>query len=255
MNFIKKFLFKILGKQRYLLVLHRAFYLLYDMRFLKNKQAFKYHYAVKKIIQKDFIVLDIGANLGYFAKIFSRHAVNGKVICLEPIPAFFNTLTYFLGNKKNTEIHNFALGNENGQITMVLPETNGFIRTGLPHISKSKEVLLRHKTQEVEIKNASDFISNFPHLDYIKCDIEGYENIVFEGFKSYLMKVRPIIQIEIGENNISQMLRLFTELNYLQYGIANFSIILEKGDGTQQEPGDYLFVPAEKKEYFELLIK
>jgi hypothetical protein len=31
--------------------------------------------------------------------------------------------------------------------------------------------------------------------------------------------------------------------------------VSEKGDGTQQEPGDFLFIPADKKTYFESLIK
>ena len=51
------------------------------------------------------------------------------------------------------------------------------------------------------------------------------------------------------------MLELFAELDYLQYGIANFSFVSEKGDGTQQELGDYLFIPSYKKTYFESLIK
>jgi hypothetical protein len=100
MNYLKKILFIILGQRSYLKLLHRVFYLLYDLKFLGFNQKFKFHYAVKKIIKPDFIVLDLGANLGYFAKIFSRLAKNGKVICVEPIPDFFSTLTYFLGHKK-----------------------------------------------------------------------------------------------------------------------------------------------------------
>lgn len=255
MNYFKKILFIILGQRSYLKLLHRVFYLLYDLNFLRFNQKFKFHYAVKKIIKPDFIVLDLGANLGYFSKIFSRLAKNGKVICVEPIPDFFSILTYFLGHKKNTEIYNFALGNKAGETTMVLPESNGFIRTGLPHIASSDEEIANNKSQLVKIMKAADFISQFQHIDYIKCDIEGYEAVVFEDFKSYLMKVRPLIQIEIGHENIAQMLRFFSELNYLQYGIANFSFIAEKGDGTQQEPGDFLFIPTEKNAYFETLIK
>ena len=255
MNYFKKILFIFLGQRSYLKFLHRVFYLLYDLKLLVFNQKFKFHYAVKKIIKPDFIVLDLGANLGYFAKIFSRLAKNGKVICVEPIPDFFSTLTYFLGHKKNTEIYNFALGNEAGETTMVLPESNGFIRTGLPHIASSEKEIANNKSQLVEIRKAADFISQYSHIDYIKCDIEGYEAIVFEGFKSYLMNVRPLIQIEIGQENIAKMLELFAELDYLQYGIANFSFVSEKGDGTQQEPGDYLFIPSDKKTYFESLIK
>ena len=255
MNYFKKILFIILGQRSYLKFLHRVFYLLYDLKFLSFNQKFKFHYAVKKIIKPDFVVLDLGANLGYFAKIFSRIAKNGKVICVEPIPDFFSTLTYFLGHKKNTEIYNFALGNKAGETTMVLPESNGFIRTGLPHIASSEEEIANNKSQLVKIMKAADFISQFPNIDYIKCDIEGYEALVFEDFKSYLKKVRQFIQIEIGHENVAKMMKLFKELDYLQYGISIFSFVSEKGDGTQQEPGDFLFIPSDKKTYFESLIK
>ena len=60
MKSIKKFLAKILSQKAYLRTLHRVFYILYDLVFLKNDPTFKYHYAVKKIIQKDFVVVDIG---------------------------------------------------------------------------------------------------------------------------------------------------------------------------------------------------
>lgn len=48
------------------------FYWMFDFNLLKGKQAFKYHYLIKKVIQPDFVVVDIGANLGYFSKNFAR---------------------------------------------------------------------------------------------------------------------------------------------------------------------------------------
>lgn len=137
---------------------------------------------------------------------------------------------------------------------MVLPESNGFIRTGLPHIASSEKEIANNKSQLVEIRKASDFISQIPHIDYIKCDIEGYEAIVFDEFKSYLMKVRPLIQIEIGQENVAKMLELFTELDYLQYGIANF-LLSRKKEMEHNKNRWFLFIPADKKAYFESLIK
>ena len=180
MKFIKKILARILSQKAYLQTLHFVFYVMYDLRLLRGDKRFKYHYLIRKIIQEDYVVVDIGANLGYFAKNFSRLAKQGKVIAIEPVPAFFNVLTHFLGNKKNVEIHNVALGKEDGIITMVMPESDGFIRTGLPHIASSEEEKNNNKTQEVKIVKAKEFIGGIPKIDYIKCDIEGYELTVFE---------------------------------------------------------------------------
>jgi len=248
MKLIKRFLAKILPVWLYLRTMHRGFYLLYSLGLLKKDSKFKYHYAVKKWIHKTDYVVDIGANLGYFAKTFSKLAHEGKVICIEPIPLFYQTLTHFLGSKKNVEIHNIALGNENGFVTMALPETDGFIRTGLPHVIKDDNIDPKTKTQQVSVLKAHEFLFSLPKIDYLKCDIEGYEAVVFEDLRETLKKFRPIVQVEIAPENRSQLLQLFTELNYQQFGLVNFKLTAE--NGAQQEEGDFLFIPLEKRTAF-----
>ena len=95
MKQLKKFLSRVLSQAAYLRTMHRAFYFLYDLGFLKNDARFKYHYMVKKLIQPDFVVVDIGANLGYFAKNFARLTPKGKVIAIETVPMFYAVLKQF----------------------------------------------------------------------------------------------------------------------------------------------------------------
>tara|TARA_B100001059_G_C17805443_1_gene568832 strand:- start:619 stop:1377 length:759 start_codon:yes stop_codon:yes gene_type:complete len=247
MKVIKQFLFSILSEKSYLKLLHRVFYVLFDMGILKGDHKFKYHYKVKSFIKQDDVVLDIGANLGYFAKTFSRITTKGKVICVEPLPQYFEVLKYFLGKKKNVTLHNVALGKETGKVTMVLPMQNGMIRTGLPYISKEK-TKSNERTQEVEIVHPLSLIENEPKLDYIKCDIEGYEWIVFQELRSAITKHRPIVQIEIADKNRKDFIDFFSTLEYIQYGIADHKVIQE--DGEQRENGDYLFIPKSKEVSF-----
>lgn len=244
--FIKKLLYRVLSQRAYLRMMHRGFYLLYNLNLLKNKQSFKYHYAIKHLIKPEYTVVDIGANLGYFAKNFSKLAYRGKVVAIEPVPPFYDTLKYFLGKKKNVTIYNCALGTENGRITMVLPETNGMLRTGLPHIPDVTEDTSQEKTTDVEIQKGSELLATLKRIDYIKCDIEGYEWTVFSEIKSVLEKKRPIVQLEIDPRNVDDMLQLFKDLDYLQYGIKDFKFVQDLG--TQAEQGDYLFVPKEKQQ-------
>jgi len=248
--FIKRILFKLLRQRSYLKTLHRGFYLLYYLGFLKNDARFKYHYAVRFFIQSDYTIVDIGANLGYFSKNFARIAKKGKVICIEPVEAFYKVLSHFIGSYKNVTIHNCALGNENGTVTMVLPETDGMIRTGLPHISESKEEQSNYKTKDVEVVKGSELLSGLDKLDYIKCDIEGYEQIVFNELRPIIKEHLPIVQIEIDPKNEPKMLAYFAELNYIQYGIAKFKLVREE-DPTQKEQGDFLFVHFNHANEFE----
>ncbi len=227
---------------------------MYDLGLLRNDSRFKYHYAIKDIIEEDYTVVDIGANLGYFSKNFARLARKGKVLSIEPVKPFYEVLTKLMSKFKNAQVVNYALGNERGKITMVLPESNGMIRTGLPHIAESEEEKLLHKTHDVEIVKGSELLNKLEKIDYIKCDIEGYEVVVFNEIKEVIANKKPIVQIEIGPENEKDMFSFFNDLNYVQYGIADFKIIKEI-PGQQKEPGDFLFVPSEKVAEFEKKIK
>lgn len=251
---LKKILFKFLPEKTYLRSLHRGFYLLYGMGTLKNDERFKYHYMVKKLIEPDYTVVDIGANLGYFSRNFSDLAKNGKVISIEPVKPFFDTLKHFIGGRANVTLLNYALGKEEGAITMVMPTSNGMIRTGLPHIAESEEEKQQHRNHEVQIKRPSELLKDVEKIDYIKCDIEGYERTVFEEMESVVAKHRPIIQIEIDPKNREFMFGYFEALNYIQYGISNFKIVKET-PGQQLEQGDYLFIPEEHSAEFEHRMK
>lgn len=246
---IKKILFRILPQKTYLKTLHRAFYLLYNLGLLKKDERFKYHYLIKNLIETDFTVVDIGANLGYFSKNFAKLTPKGKVISIEPVKTFYEVLSHFMRKYPNAQVFNYALGTENGKITMVLPESNGMIRTGLPHIAQSEEEKLAHKTHEVPLIKGSELLADLNKIDYIKCDIEGYEVVVFKEIKALIDKHRPMVQIEIGPENEKTMLDYFLSLGYIQYGVSNFKVIRESGE--QQEQGDFLFVHSDKAAAFE----
>ena len=252
--FAKKLLFKVLSQKVYLKTLHRGFYFLYSIGALKNDERFKYHYLIKDIIEPEYTIVDIGANLGYFSKTFSRLASKGQLISIEPVKPFYDVLMYLIGNKINVTVHNYALGNEEGTITMVMPESNGMIRTGLPHIASSEEEKKAHKTHEVRIVKGSELLADLTSIDYIKCDIEGYEAVVFKELTPIIKKHLPIVQIEIGPENESIMIDYFTQLGYIQYGVANFKVVKET-TGAQQEQGDFLFVHTAKSQVFESKMK
>ncbi len=248
MNFVKRILYRILSPKNYLKLLHVVFYWMYDLNLLKGKAAFKYHYLVRKVIQPDFVVVDIGANLGYFSKNFARLTPQGKVISIEPIPLFYEVLTSFLKKYNHVKTYNVALGMEVGKTIMVLPTDNGMIRTGLPHIAKNDAELKKHDNQEVAIVRGSELLKDLPKLDYVKCDIEGFEGVVFQEIEPIIQRFKPFVQLEISNENKEEILKLFARNGYQQYGVANYQFVKESG--TQKEEGDYFFVPNERESDF-----
>jgi FkbM family methyltransferase len=248
MNFVKRLLYRILSPKNYLKLLHVVFYWMYDLNLLKGKQDFKYHYLIKNVIQPDFVVVDIGANLGYFSKNFARLTPQGKVISIEPIPLFYEVLTSALKKYKHVTTYNVALGMEEGKTFMVLPTENGMIRTGLPHIAKNDSELKKYDNQEVAIVKGSELLKDLPKIDYIKCDIEGFEGVVFKEIEPIIEKFKPFVQLEISSENKNDLLQLFARHGYQQYGISSYQFIKESG--SQQEEGDYFFVPSERENDF-----
>lgn len=254
MKTIKRILFKLLPQRMFLRAMHRSFYLMYDLGFLKKNKEYKYHYIIKEIIEPEYSIVDIGANLGYFSKNFARLTPKGKVLSIEPIPPFYDVLKRFLSKFSQVTVINCALGSEKGVLTMVMPETDGVMRTGLPHVARNEEEKKLYKTQDVDVLVGSELLGNLDKIDYIKCDIEGYEWIVFSEIKNVIATKRPLVQIEISPDNVPNMLEYFSSLDYVQYGVADFKVVKEK-DGVQKEQGDFLFVPREAAISFENKLK
>ena len=131
---IKRLLYRLLPTHLYVALLQRGFFLLFDLGLLRSDARFKFHYAAKKLIRETDIVLDIGANLGYFSKLFARINSKGMLYSIEPIPLFFNRLHKIISKYPHVELVHAALGNQEGHLYMVMPEQGGIIRTGLPHV-------------------------------------------------------------------------------------------------------------------------
>lgn len=246
---IKKFFYLNLTEQQYLRLSHRAFYYLYRLRLLRFLRSYKFHYLIRKLIKPDDVVLDIGANLGYFMRNFCQLTPKGKVIGVEPLPQYCAILDYFLRNYHNAEVHNFALGKQRTKATMVRPKENGVIRTGLPFIIEEGKSFEADIQQEVEMACAKDFFNRFERIDYIKCDVEGYEWEIFSNIGDWLKTNRPLIQIELTQKTKKVIFEYFENLGYHAFGADQKLNIFPLAFNETYE-GDFLFFPLEKVNSF-----
>lgn len=252
-NKVKGILFKILGLKAYLKVLHFSFVRLFRFNLLKGNEEYKFNYFVKNLIHSGDIVVDIGANLGYFSSIFIKlTGKSGKVICIEPVKPFYETLVWGLGKYANCTIYNYALGTEKKMVELVLPKFNGVFRTGLPHIPDNDSEKQDSYVFETQMTRGSELLIDLPKIDYIKCDIEGYEQYVLPEIKIVFEKFRPILQVETWGIHKPVVMSLMKEMNYIAFTLDKNKLIAdEKGELNE---GDILFVPAEKLNKIEHLI-
>jgi FkbM family methyltransferase len=240
-NSIKKLIYKSLGQAQYLKTLHRLFFIAYKSGYLKKDPVYKYHYYVRNLIKPGDTVVDLGGNLGYFTRIFAGLVPNGKVVSIEPVVPFFKTLQWATKGFNNVTLYNYALGTEEKNIQMSVPKNYGYLRTGLASVADHGEDASEHYLFDVQMKRASQLLSSLPKINYIKCDIEGYEEFVLPEMKHILEKHKPILQIETWGDHKKVVDDLMLSLGYEKYNLQEG--VLQKLGAHDSAYGDYIFMP------------
>ena len=141
-------------------------------------------------------ILDIGANIGMTALLFSR--LGEKVYAFEPNPGTFNFLKNNLekNNILNVTPLNFGLGNDDKNLSLTFSTTN---RAGA-FVSNKISANSDHEVETIQIKRLSDTISdlNISNIDFIKIDVEGFEMEVLSGVGDVLLNNKPVVMLELN---------------------------------------------------------
>ncbi|HCC70638.1 MAG TPA: hypothetical protein DEQ09_05735 [Bacteroidales bacterium] len=216
MKFIRRALFLIFHEKVYFRIISMSFFILYNSGLLKFFKKFKMHYFVSKLIKKGDTIIDIGANLGYYTNIFSRSTgKDGIVWAVEPVPLYCEILKKNTHRNSNVIVLPYALGDRESVELMGIPGNQPY-RHGLTRILKNEKDR-NNTSREVEVKTPELLFSNIERIDYIKCDIEGYENKVIPGFIEIIKRDKPIIQIELEPANHKFINDLLIAEGYCSY--------------------------------------
>ena len=149
-----------------------------------------------KLIKPNFTIFDIGTNIGWYTLNIAKIFPDAKIFSFEPIPLIFGELkaNLDLNGFKNVEIHNFGFSDREDKLTFyVNPEET--VSASLKNISESTNI------QEIAcfVKRLDDFVvaHDVENLDFIKCDVEGAELLVFKGGLKAIKQYQPIIFAEM----------------------------------------------------------
>jgi FkbM family methyltransferase len=154
------------------------------------------------LVRKGDVVIDIGANVGYFTTLFSDLVgPGGEVHAFEPLPSTFELLS---GNirrlpaHKNVILNCFALGERDQRTTLFVPnEDHGQAALAQHRIGSWTTHQIR--AVNVEMMRLDRYAERLTKIDFVKCDVEGAELLVLRGGKSTLRRCRPKIFLEIEE--------------------------------------------------------
>jgi FkbM family methyltransferase len=246
LKLLRKTLIRLLGFKNYLRLVSKSYLGLVQAGLLQKQ--YPELFFLRSIIRPGFYCLDIGANLGYYSTFLSQLAgPKGKVFAVEPIPLFQDI---WRQNVKQSGVDNlvlypYALGTENTTVRMGTPERDGLLRHGMTKVVASAQEIYG-RTYAVEMRVPDELFADLSQLDFIKCDVEGFEYQVFAALQGTIRRFKPLIQTELnGVENRLKVARLLQSLGYGAY-------ILTGGETLEKCTEDQLPALGKADFYFKM---
>lgn len=145
--------------------------------------------CLARVIQPGDTCIDIGANMGYYSILMSALSGDkGHTIAVEPNPHLCNLLRATAGiNHPGFSVAETALSDKAGKLVLYIPEQSFgsasiLRRTDLASVKQSKV-----RVNTITFDSLMEQMK-MPKVDVIKMDVEGAEQLVFEGMKQAIEK-------------------------------------------------------------------
>ena len=189
---IHRILYRTLPFEGYLRAVSRMFFVWQRLGIGRYAPATEYVYHLGRLVRRGDTCIDIGANLGYYARTISRlTGPEGRVYAVEPVEPIRRVLERNLRRCRNVEILPYALGTESRTVAMGNDSARetGYFGTGQNFVNDSGRQTDTAFT--AEMRRGSELFARLERLDFIKCDIEGYELVVMREMQPLLERFRP----------------------------------------------------------------
>ena len=242
-NLVRRILYKVLPLESYLRVLSLFYFFSFDRGWLKGEKNYEYPYFLKNLVRDGDVCIDIGANLGYYSVLLSRIVgEKGKIYSVEPVKPIRSVLTRNTRGLKNVEILPFALGTENKHIQLGnnSVKAKGFMASGSHFVMDTEEDA--DVVFKAEMRKGSELFADLAKLDFVKCDIEGYEVIVLPELKSIFEKQKPTVLVETSGEARVKIRTFFEDMGYTSF-VLDGEVLLP---ADKHPKWDILFVPEHK---------
>lgn len=169
-------------------------------------------------------VFDVGANIGEWSCLVNKYIPKSIIHAFEIIPNTFDELFKNIRNVDNIIPNSYGLSDSIGAIQVKYCTSNTAFSTSLERmqpgtVSDSVFHWIKAITVTGDAYASSRLID---HIDLLKIDTEGTENLVLNGFKHMLSEGNiDIIQFEYGTANIISKWLLVDAYELLQpYGFV-----------------------------------
>ena len=165
--------------------------------------------SLLSLCKKNFCVIDIGTNIGWTVLNFAKISETGMVIGFEPDPFNYSVCKSNIDRNSfsNLLVLPFGLGEAAAQLQMEVrtPENRGGNRIA-PSNGKGSVAVAVKRLDDVEE------VSKLSVINLMKLDVEGYELKVLRGAQKIIHRHKPVLFIEVDDNNLRDQGDSATEL-------------------------------------------
>lgn len=155
------------------------------------------------LIRPEHTVVDIGGNIGIRALEFARLAHQGLVVSFEPDPDTFQRLQEHAARNpgRRITVRNVGIGPTAQVLPLYRVEPGN---SGMNRLLPDSPAASLHPSVEVRILPLAEALdgTGATRVDLIKIDVEGFEMGVLEGSLPIIRRDRPVLFIEVDDDNL-----------------------------------------------------
>lgn len=158
---------------------------------------------MQRFVRSGDVAFDIGANIGLHSILLSSLVgPQGKLHAFEPNTELVPALNCTLRELGNATLHTIALSDKDDESTLFVPPDDSMasLKDWTPANALGAEGERRHVICQQRRMDELVNDGTLPQPDFIKCDVEGAELLVFQGGQSTLERTdAPIILFEMNK--------------------------------------------------------
>lgn len=160
--------------------------------------------VMQRFVQKGDVAFDIGANIGLHSLLLSNLiGPHGRLYAFEPNPELIHALKRTISELGNATLHTVALSDNDDESALFVPPDDSMASlTDWTAASVFMEDGESH-TVTCQQRRIDDLVKDgkIPQPDFIKCDVEGAELLVFQGGRRTLDRPdAPIVLFEVNKD-------------------------------------------------------
>ena len=169
------------------------------------------------------VVLDVGANVGNYARELRRNGFQAKIISFEPILEVFERLRESTADDPQWSCHNLALGEEDAQTAINV--SHNFVSSSLLEVTgistSAQQATAINRRERIQVTRLDSLRSTMlapSDRVYMKVDVQGFEKQVLAG------AVETMAQIEAVEIELS-LVDLYTNQTLMPEMLSNLTAL------------------------------